>query len=219
MKRLVKVLRLADDLLAVVETALVVLGLLLMVGLAFAQIALKQLGKGGVVWFPVVTRHLVLWVAMLGASLAARDRRHISVEIVSKLVTAQGRRVVEGIVDFGTIVVCVFLALVAWEWLEFQEMPEDFAEPMFVIERGPDEPPLRIMRWWSLLVVPAAFLLIAFRYARLWAERIFIDEPVDPLAEERRELEEYDRKHESGERPGAGDGDAAAGPGPQGASP
>jgi TRAP-type C4-dicarboxylate transport system permease small subunit len=195
---IVRLVRAVDRILAALETAGVTVGLLLMVALAFAQVVLRNTGRGGVPWFPTVTQHLVLWVGMLGASLAVAERKHISVEVVSKLVTPEGRRVVEGIVDAATIVMCALLAWISWGYIAFQEMGPDA-----LFELGG----VRVLRWWSLTAMPIGFALMSFRFFRLALERIFVDEPVDPERDLRREVEAYERKHPSGERAlGEGEG-------------
>ena len=181
-----------------VETALVSTALLLMVVLKFAEVVWRNTGHGGIDVFVTITQHLVIWVGMLGASLAAADRKHISIEVVTPLVTPQGRRVVEGIVDVATIFVCALLAYVAWAWIGFIERdPASATRVVFAIGG------FRVRRWWSLTIIPVGFGLIAFRFLRLAVERIFVDEPVDVVADAKAEIEDYERRHSSGERPPA----------------
>lgn len=198
MARLIEILQAFDRALMRVEVALVSAALLLMVVLKFADVVMRNTGHGGVPEFATIAQHLVVWAGMLGASLATADRRHISIEVFTPLVTPQGRRVVEGIVDVATIFVCALLTYVAWSWIVFSERPEKtviFTIPLAGV-------PFR--RWWSLTIIPVGFGLIGFRFLRLALERIFVDEPVDREAEVRHEVEEFDRRLASDERAGAG---------------
>ncbi len=146
---------------------------------------------------PRVAQHLVLWVAMVGGSLAARDRRHISIEAISKVVTPQGRRVVEGIVDLGTVAVCVLLAYAAAGFVDAERALD--AEK---VARGQVGEQLLtigarvVPAWWSLCILPVGLGLVGWRYALLGMSRIFVDEPVEPEAAH--EIEEYEQKHGSG---------------------
>lgn len=66
-----------------VETALAGLSLLLLVALTLAQIVARNLFETGLPAADALTRHLVLYVAFLGAALAAQAQRHIRIDVVS----------------------------------------------------------------------------------------------------------------------------------------
>lgn len=191
----IRALRAIDRALKVLETAAVTIALLAMVGLAMAEIVLQKADWKSLpppLWLSPVTRQLVLWVGMLGASLAAGDRRHISIEVIGKAVTPEGRRVVEGLVDLATIFLCALLGVIGWKYIVFQEL----SSATTIVAFGG----VKILTWHSYTVIPIGFALIAFRYFRLLVERIFVDAPV--VDEHAVEVEEYDRKH------GAGEGEA-----------
>ena len=70
-----------DALLARVEQALLVFFLALMMVTAFSQIAVRNLFGIGLTWSEPLVRYLVLWVGFLGAALAVREGRHITIEV------------------------------------------------------------------------------------------------------------------------------------------
>ncbi|MFN2309031.1 MAG: TRAP transporter small permease [Gammaproteobacteria bacterium] len=65
------------------ETALAGLSLLLLIGLTLAQIVARNLFDTGLPNADALTRHLVLYVAFLGAALATQTQRHIRIDVVS----------------------------------------------------------------------------------------------------------------------------------------
>ncbi len=197
MNRLIHLLRLVDRALIGVEVAGVTAALSLMVVLKFADVVMRNTGHGGIPEFASIAQHLVIWVGMLGASLAAADRKHIAIELFAPLVTPQGRRVVEGIVDVATIFFCALVCYIAWQWIEFDER----ANPKTLFEVAAID--LKFKRWWSLSIVPIGFGLIGLRFTKLAIERIFVDEPVDREAEAAREAADYDRRFSSDEREAA----------------
>jgi TRAP-type C4-dicarboxylate transport system permease small subunit len=197
MSRVILLLKRADGVLLRVETAVVVLALSLMVTLKFVDVVLRNIGRGGVPEFATIAQHLVIWVGMLGASLATAERKHIAIEVFAPVLTPSGRRVVDGVIDVAAMLASAFFAYVAWRWIEFSERPD----PATVFHIPFLDMPFR--RWWSLTIVPVGFGLVALRFGRLALERVFVDEPVDVEAERRREFADADRRYSSAERPGA----------------
>ena len=65
------------------EEVVLVLLVVLMVSLGFLQILFRNLISVGIVWIDPIVRHLVLWVALLGASVATRENRHISIDVLA----------------------------------------------------------------------------------------------------------------------------------------
>lgn len=60
-------------------------GLLTGVGVVVAQQALLLLFPNGLIWSQTLALAFTLWLGMLGAALAARERRHLALDIGSKL--------------------------------------------------------------------------------------------------------------------------------------
>ena len=56
-----------------------------------------------------MVRHLVLWVAFLGAGLAARDGKHIRIEIARHILPARLRRIFEVLTCIFSVCVCSIL--------------------------------------------------------------------------------------------------------------
>ena len=76
-----------------VETGLIAVLVLAMVVLAGAQILLRNLFDSGLSWADPLLRAMVLWAAMLGALAAARDDKHIGIDLVTHFVHGLARRV------------------------------------------------------------------------------------------------------------------------------
>lgn len=64
------------------EEILLALFLFLMVLLGLLQILYRNLLSIGLYWIDPLLRHLVLWVALLGASAAIRQDRHIAIDFL-----------------------------------------------------------------------------------------------------------------------------------------
>ena len=79
-----------------IENTLIGVLVLAMVLLADAQIVLRNLFDSGIDWADPLLRAMVLWTAMLGALAAARDDKHIGLDLVKPV---SSERTVDGAVD------------------------------------------------------------------------------------------------------------------------
>ena len=65
------------------EDALLVLLLSAMIVLAATQIMLRNFFDSGFVWIDPLLRVLVLWLGLIGATVATRNNRHIRIDLLS----------------------------------------------------------------------------------------------------------------------------------------
>ena len=72
-----------DHWLASLERALVVLLLTGLLGLGLLQVIERNVLASGIFWADELLQHLVLWLGFLGASLATREQRHLSIDVLS----------------------------------------------------------------------------------------------------------------------------------------
>ena len=100
-----------NSLLNKLEEVLLISLLVLMVILAFLPILFRNVIATGLIWIDPLLRHLVLWVALLGASLATRQERHIKIDLLSNYLPAAGQRVVQGGLDLLAALVCLSLVV------------------------------------------------------------------------------------------------------------
>lgn len=123
-----------------------------MVGLALLQIILRNIFKTGWPWVEPVLGMGLLWLTMLGALAACGGgRKHISVDALSHLLPGRARDVVERVSALFAGGVCIALAIAAWRFVDMQrEWSRDTL--------------LGFPQWRFLMVLPAAFALMALRY-------------------------------------------------------
>jgi TRAP-type C4-dicarboxylate transport system permease small subunit len=132
------------------ETALLVVAVLALVGLSSAQIVARTLFDGGWAWVDPLTRALVLWTAMLGALVAARDDRHINLDALTRLLRGRTLRVAR----FATLgFAAVVSAALAWYGWLLVRLDQESATPAFGA----------VMAWQVELILPVGFGLLALR--------------------------------------------------------
>lgn len=125
--------------------------LLTMIGMAVAQIVLRNLYDSGIVWGDSLVRVLVLWIGLVGAMVATRTDNHIRIDMVSRYLPDQVK-------PFTTLLVHGFTALVtaamAWFSLNFVRM--EMADNLMAFARVP--------AWVCEVIIPLAFGVISLRY-------------------------------------------------------
>ena len=141
-----------DELMGRVEKALIVLFLSLMILTAFAQIALRNLFGIGLSWSEPIVRYLVLWVGFIGAALAAREGRHITIEVFTLWTAGKGGRQLAVVSQVCSAVVCSLLT---------------YAAVKFVIDDAHlgSRTFLNLPTWVPELIIPATFALMTLRFA------------------------------------------------------
>jgi len=86
-------------------------GIAVGLGAALFQQALIRLFPNGFIWSQALALALTLWLGLLGASLAAHDRRHLALDVGSKLWPA---RLAPKAVAVGHVLTAAFCAAVVW---------------------------------------------------------------------------------------------------------
>jgi TRAP-type C4-dicarboxylate transport system permease small subunit len=146
-----KFISILDQKLAFIENSLLLVTLTVMVLMAFLQVLLRNLFSYGILWGDIFLRHLVLWVGFLGASLATRESKHISIDIMSKLFSSGKLRYIRIFIDLITAIVCFILAHAGYRFLL-----EEIAAGTKLFNEVP--------AWWFQLIIPVGFTLIGIRF-------------------------------------------------------
>jgi TRAP-type C4-dicarboxylate transport system permease small subunit len=134
------------------EYLLLVSLLAVMVGLAFLQIVLRIFFATGTLWGEPLLRHLVLWVGLLGATMAAKEGKHINIDVISRVLPERGKVAIQALTDLFSTVICIFLIHSSLTFIrdEFQSAALAFS---------------KIPTWAVAVIFPIAFGLIALRFA------------------------------------------------------
>ncbi len=140
----------AAALAALLKTILVVVFSLLVVDVLWG-VATRYLLGGQARWSEELARLLMVWLALLGAALVAREERHLGLDALVRQWPAAAQRQAR---IFGHAVVLAF-ALVIMLWGGAQLAAARF-------ESGQLMPALGISRGWFYLALPISGALIGF---------------------------------------------------------
>lgn len=134
-----------------IEDGLLVGLLMLMIGMAVAQIFLRELFELSIVWGDVMVRVLVLWIGLVGAMIASREGKHIHIDLISRFLPERAEHSVIGVVNLSTTLICM---MVAWYSFEFVRMEYQSGGIAFA----------GVPNWACEAILPIAFIVIAVRY-------------------------------------------------------
>lgn len=122
-----------------------------MISLACLQIILRIFLSGGFLWADALLRYLVLWSGMLGAVVATREGKHITIDLISYLAPEKIRawvRLAINLFSSGTAMV------LTWAAVTFVRNEALYGSTSL----------LGIPSWQWNLIFPLAFGLIAFHF-------------------------------------------------------
>ncbi|MZG29615.1 MAG: TRAP transporter small permease [Nitrospinae bacterium] len=140
-----------DQFLEKIEGALIVLILSLTILLSFGQMLSRNFFDMGIVWGDTLLRQWVLWLGFLGASIAVRHDKHISIELLSNLPNLFLDRTLKAFTRFSAGIISGFLTWSAWSFMLFEKDAESI---LF----------LNIPVWIFQAILPYSFLVIAIRF-------------------------------------------------------
>lgn len=131
-------------------------------GLAFvaAQAAFVKLVPNGLVWSQTLALALTLWLGLMGASLAAHERRHLALDVGSKLWPASMVNKAAAVGHFLTAAFCVGLL-----WLGWRSVGAHFDLWTSTEGAAGTLSGLAIPKWAANLAIPYGMAALGFRFA------------------------------------------------------
>lgn len=134
----------------IVELLLIVL-LLVMMFLVAGQVILRNVFSSGISWADIASKHMVLWVAFLGAMLATRGRQHIAIDALTRLFPRKTRNSIRIVLDLLAAYIAFVLAKAAYAFV----IDERAMGTMLF-----DDFPV----WIAQIIIPFGFAMISLEY-------------------------------------------------------
>ena len=141
-----------DEKVSRVEKVLIAALLTVMILLAFLQIVLRNFFATGIDWGDSLVRYLVVWVGFIGAAIAVRENKHITIDILSRWISGAGSSIIRSISHLISAVIC---GLLTWAGIKFTMFEAQMGSTAF----------FELPVWIPELIIPVAFGLMTLRYA------------------------------------------------------
>jgi TRAP-type C4-dicarboxylate transport system permease small subunit len=136
------------------EDAILLILLSSMILLASTQIFLRNLFDFGIVWADPLLRVMVLWLGLVGATVASRDNKHIRIDLLSSFFTKRTHEIIQCFVGIFSAVVCLIIAWYGMQWVRL-----DYLDNLVGVAGIP--------AWMLEVIIPISFALIGIRYCLL----------------------------------------------------
>jgi len=151
-----------DNFIARLEQVLITVLLSAMILTAFLQIVLRNFFSTGLAWGDALVRYLVVWVGFVGAALAVKDGKHITIEIVSNWLSGRSDRYVRSASRLFSALIC---GLLTWAALKFVRVEALMGGPAI----------FGLPAWVPQVVIPAAFGIMTLRFGLQFVSELFTD--------------------------------------------
>jgi TRAP-type C4-dicarboxylate transport system permease small subunit len=131
--------------------------LICMVLLGILQVLFRNVLSISLFWIDPLMRHMVLWIALLGASVATREDRHISIDLFSERLDPRSRTVVKAGTHLFSAAICLLLVLPALHFVR-----EEYTVGKILA--------LGIPNWASQMIIPVMLFVLGLRFlGKAWA--------------------------------------------------
>lgn len=154
------ILRKISDIIEKLETFLIFILVICMILFSFLQIVLRNFFSVSIFWLDDFSRHAVLWVGLLSASVVTAHGKHINLDLLSRILKGKSRRVVNVIKYLISFIVSLILVYASWRFIQYE------------MQGGEKSITLKVPVWYLELLFPIAFSLMAFRFILLTVEEI-----------------------------------------------
>ena len=122
-----------------------------MIGLAATQIVMRNLFDSGFVWIDPILRVLVLWLGLLGAMVATRHDKHISIDLLTRYLEGKWQYLLQAAVEQVSAWTCLVIAAYGFNWVRL-----DFVDGLVAFSGIP--------AWALEVIIPVSFAVIGLRY-------------------------------------------------------
>lgn len=143
------------------EDALLSILLAVMVLMVLSQIVLRYAFQTGMTGGDSLVRHLVIWIAFFGASIAARSGAHVKIDVLTRVLPASWHRWLVGLTDLFSFAVCALLVYASVQFLHIEYQSEGTSVFMDV--------PVWIME----IIIPFGYAIIAIRFGHRAVSALF----------------------------------------------
>ena len=146
-----RILKEINQFLKRIEETLLISLVILLVFLAFFQVLLRNVFSAGIIWADIFLRQLVLWIGLLGAVVVTSERRHLKIDVFSKLISDKKRPMLNLGIDSFSLFITILLTKASYVFVMSEKLG---GSTLF----------LNVPAWVMESIIPIAFALMSFHF-------------------------------------------------------
>jgi TRAP-type C4-dicarboxylate transport system permease small subunit len=100
-----------EQVLVTANRAIIVLMMSVMATLVFVNVVCRYIFNFSIIWAEEISQYLMIWITYLGAGLALREGRHVTVDVLQDRLPRATRRLVRAAIATGMLGFLVVLAI------------------------------------------------------------------------------------------------------------
>jgi TRAP-type C4-dicarboxylate transport system permease small subunit len=143
------------------EEILLAAALSAMILLVLVQIILRNVFSSGIMGGAEIVRHLVLWVAFLGAGLAAREGKHIRIELAQRVLPKRLRLLFDVLTGIFSVIISGILFYASFNFVCVDYLGQGvisfFNTPVWILQ----------------VIIPIGYAVVTLRFARRCIESAY----------------------------------------------
>ncbi len=147
-----KLIQKLEDIIKKIEASFLFIITSFVLTITFLQVILRNVFHSGITWADDISRHLVFWIAMFGASLATSDGRHINIELLPRFFSDRWKYLNK---VFLEAVATVLSLLLFYYSVKFVKLEKEVQEALLNIN-------LKV--WIIALAFPIGFGMISLKF-------------------------------------------------------
>ncbi len=126
-----------------------------MVVMSFAQVILRTFFSAGILWGDIALRHAVVWVAFLGAAIAADQQKHFVIDVIRKILPGRFRHAADMLCSVFAVWCLTYLTAAAVRFWQ----DERTAETVLFTAFGYNVPAHAVD-----IIIPSGFILLGIHF-------------------------------------------------------
>ena len=120
------------------------------------EMVFRKAFNTGIAGSIVYVQHLTLWVGFVGAIIATRDKRHLTITSLDEYLPDKGKKIVGIFRNFVSTAICFALFLASVQLVRSETIAGNLAVPTWIME----------------LILPIGFLIMSLRFAFAYSKTL-----------------------------------------------
>jgi TRAP-type C4-dicarboxylate transport system permease small subunit len=141
-----------DDFLEKIENSILVVLLIILLVLSFSQVILRNFFSSGISWADVFLKHLVLYIGLLGASIATKHDKNVNMDILGRIVSEKKKNIFAILTNLFSFII---ISLMVYASYLFIKSEYEFNSDTVLF--------FGLKSWIVQIIIPVTLSVISFR--------------------------------------------------------